>query len=380
MTHRAASSVPAHPAGAPTILVYGLGLGLGLGLLAGCPQQQREPLPSPREAPPKAVPKGSQIDPTKLAAFQPPLPALFESPKNPLSEEKIALGRMLFYDKRLSKNHDVSCNTCHNLATYGVDGLKVSLGHKKQTGTRNSPTVYNAAGHFVQFWDGREPDVEAQAKGPVLNPVEMATPSAARVEATLRSIPEYVAAFKKAFPGDKEPTTFENAARAIGAFERKLVTPAPWDRFLAGEQDALSDAEKAGFVKFVDAGCMTCHAGTLVGGTMYQKLGLLKPWKNQADGGRFEATRQEADRMMFKVPSLRNVAQTKPYFHDGGTESLEEAVRLMAEHQLGKELSKEDVAAIVTWLGSLTGQVPADYIKEPTLPPSKPGTPKPDPA
>ncbi|MCS6913703.1 MAG: cytochrome-c peroxidase [Myxococcales bacterium] len=353
-----------------------------LGILVAVVSCQKKEAPPPPAAGPAAEPPKptAAIDPGRLGLFQPPLPAAFESPANPLTEEKIALGRMLYYDKRLSKNHDISCNSCHDLARFGVDNQKVSPGHRKQLGSRNSPSVYNAAGHFAQFWDGRAPTVEEQAKGPVLNPVEMAMPNEQRVLATLRSMPAYVAAFRKAFPADKDPITWDNMARAIGAFERKLVTPARWDRFLAGEADALSEAEKIGFNTFVQVGCPTCHLGTLVGGTQYQKAGLVVPWPEQKDQGRYEVTKQEGDRMLFKVPSLRNVARTAPYFHDGSVATLEEAVRRMARHQLGKELSEQDTSAIVTWLQSLTGEIPQAYIQAPELPPSTAKTPKPDPS
>jgi cytochrome c peroxidase len=322
----------------------------------------------------------SEVNPARLAIFGKPLPAQFESTANPISDDKVTLGRMLYYDKRLSRNQDISCNTCHDLKAYGVDGKKTSTGHKGQRGTRNSPTVYNAAGHFVQFWDGREPTIESQAGGPMINPVEMANIDHHKVELVLSSIPAYVDLFKKAFPQDPEPVNIRNATAAIGAFERKLVTPSRFDKFLAGDQTALTDAEKVGLNKFLDTGCTTCHLGTLLGGTMYQRAGLTRPWPNQTDPGRFQATKVEGDRMMFKVPSLRNITKTAPYFHDGGTDKLNDAVRMMALHQLGKELSDEDINSIVTFLGSLAGDIPAEFIKEPTLPPSTKSTPKPDPA
>jgi len=300
--------------------------------------------------------------------------------KNPITEATVALGRMLYYETRLSKNHDVSCNTCHPLDDYGADRQPVSDGHRKQTGTCNAPTVYNAAGHFVQFWDGRAPDVEEQAKGPVLNPVEMAMPSEKAVVAVLRSMPEYVAAFRKAFPGAKDPVGYDQMARAIGAFERKLVTPSRWDKFLQGDRAALTDAEKAGFNKFLEVGCATCHAGTHLGANSFQKLGQVKPWSHTADLGRYAVTRQDADKMVFKVPSLRNIEKTAPYYHDGSVKTLEEAVRLMAEHQNGRLLVQAEVESIVAWLKTLTGPIPQDYIKPPALPASTEATPKPDPS
>lgn len=297
-----------------------------------------------------------------------PLPAVMDSPSNPITEAKVKLGRALFYDTRLSTNNDVSCNSCHSLDKYGVDGLRFSVGHKKQTGDRNAPTVYNAAGHFVQFWDGRAPNVEEQAKGPVMNPVEMSMPSEAEVVARLKRSKEYVEMFRAAFPQDKDPVTFDNMAKAIAAFERKLVTPSRWDRYLRGDKTALTAAEQEGFRQFVNAGCASCHSGAYVGGAMYQKVGLVKPWPNTSDPGRFRVTKKETDKMMFKVPSLRNIAKTGPYFHDGSVTSLEEAVRLMAEHQTGKKLEPAAVKSIVAWLNALTGEIPTEYIAKPTLP------------
>jgi cytochrome c peroxidase len=261
-----------------------------------------------------------------------------------------------------------------------VDHEPVSDGHRGQKGTRNSPTVYNAAGHVAQFWDGRAPTIEEQAKGPVLNPVEMAMPSERVVVAVLKSMPEYVSAFRKAFPGARDPVDYNNVAQAIGAFERRLVTPSRWDKFLGGDQAALTDAEKAGFNTFVDVGCGTCHSGVYVGASTFQKLGLVKPWSHTQDPGRFQVSKQEADRMVFKVPSLRNIEKTAPYYHDGSVKTLEEAVRLMAEHQNGRSVTKAQVQSIVTWLKVLTGPIPEDYIKPPVLPKSTASTPKPDPA
>ena len=320
---------------------------------------------------------GVEVDSARLVIFK-ALPPVMDSAANPITEEKVVLGRMLYYDPRLSKGQDVSCNSCHELSKYGVDNQPVSDGDKGQKGTRNSPTVYNAAGHFVQFWDGRAPTVEEQAKGPILNPVEMAMPDQKKVLAVLNSMPEYVAAFQKAFPGEKHPVTFDNLAKAIGAFERKLVTVSRWDKFLGGDQAALSDEEKTGLNKFLDAGCQNCHNGIYVGGSMFQKLGLARPWDNTNDPGRFAVTKQEADRMVFKVPTLRNVEKTAPYFHDGSITTLEDAVRKMADHQLARTLNKEEADSIVTFLKALTGELPTEYIKEPPLPKSTGKTPKPD--
>jgi cytochrome c peroxidase len=304
------------------------------------------------------------------------LPAEAPSAANPITPEKIELGRQLYFDKRFSISQTLSCNTCHQLSNSGVDNEPTSKGHKGQRGARNSPTVYNAAFHFAQFWDGRAADVEEQAKGPVLNPVEMGMPNAAYVLEVLESIPGYKPLFEKAFPGDPDPIDYDNFGRAIGAFERRLVTPAPFDDFLGGRLDALSDAQVDGLAKFMDIGCPTCHMGATVGGLMFQKLGVVHPYETK-DAGRFEATKNEADRGFFKVPSLRNVAKTGPYFHDGGVASLDEAIRRMGWHQLGKELTPADVASIAAFLGSLTGTPDASYIAAPAPVPNGPNTPKP---
>jgi cytochrome c peroxidase len=317
------------------------------------------------------------VDPAKLKVFE-PLPEVVAASYGTPSEELIALGRMLYYDPRLSKSQQISCNTCHDLNKYGVDNEPTSQGHKGQKGDRNSPTVYNAAAQFAQFWDGRAPDVEEQAKGPVMNPVEMAMPSDKLVIAVLKSIPEYVDAFRRAFPKDKDPVNLNNMARAIGAFERRLLTPARWDKFLKGDAQALTSAEKAGLNVFLEAGCQTCHLGALLGGTMFQKLGLMKPYPDQSDPGRYRVTKNEADRMVFKVPMLRNVEKTAPYFHNGKVATLEQAVQEMADYQLGKTLSRKETEAIITFLKSLTGEIPFDYIKQPELPKSTARTPKPD--
>lgn len=317
------------------------------------------------------------VDAERLRIFK-PLPEVLPVKAGGAIEQRVLLGRMLYYDARLSKSQTISCDNCHKLDAYGVDNQPTSEGHKQQHGDRNSPTVYNAAAHFVQFWDGRAADVEAQAKGPVLNPVEMAMASDKQVVAVLKSMPEYVGAFKKAFPDKKDPVTFDNAANAIGTFERKLLTPARWDKFVKGDAAALTPEEKAGFNVFYETGCETCHAGALLGGNLYQKLGNVRPYPDTTDPGRFKVTKDDGDRMIFKVPSLRNVEKTGPYFHNGKVAKLADAVSQMAEYQLGKKLSSEEVAAITTYLHSLTGVIPADFIRRPVLPPSTAKTPKPE--
>jgi cytochrome c peroxidase len=322
-------------------------------------------------------PGGSTIaDRTKLERFA-PLPDVMVANAGSPSETLVALGRMLYFDTRLSKSQTVSCNSCHPLDRYGADRQRTSAGHQAQRGNRNSPTVYNAAAQFVQFWDGRAANVEEQAKGPLLNPVEMAMPSGRAVVDVLKSMPEYVALFRRAFPTDRNPVTFDHAAEAIGAFERKLVTPSRWDQFLRHDEAALSPEEKGGFNVFIDEGCANCHAGMLVGGNAFQRLGVGKPFPDTSDPGRYNVTKREGDRMFFKVPSLRNVAMTGPYFHNGKVGTLRDAVLQMANYQLGNKLSEPRAEAIVTWLKSLTGEPPADYIKPPELPRSTPRTPRP---
>jgi cytochrome c peroxidase len=305
-----------------------------------------------------------------------PLPARFSSPGRAATSEAITLGRMLYFDPRMSMGRDLSCNTCHLLDKGGVDGERFSKGHKGQLGARNAPTVFNAAGQISQFWDGRAADVEEQAKGPVLNPVEMAMPDPGYVLRVLGSIPGYVVAFDRAFPGQRPSITYDNFGAAIGAFERGLVTPTRFDALLAREDGALDATERAGLARFIATGCAGCHAGALVGGSSYMKLGLVTPYENQADTGRFALTKNEADRMVFKVPSLRNVADTAPYFHDGSIADLPTAVRTMARLQLGKQLGDDDVASIVSFLRTLSGAPPPGYADKPDLPPDGATTPK----
>jgi cytochrome c peroxidase len=331
--------------------------------------------PASKAAPVSAAPTAAK---GPLGAFA-PLPANMHSATNPSTPAKVELGRMLYFETRISKNHDLSCNSCHNVDTFGVDNQPFSPGHKGQLGGRNSPTTFNAAGHLAQFWDGRSPDVEDQAKGPVLNPVEMAMADSAAVITVLKSIPGYTDAFKKAYPADADPITWDNYAKAVGAFERGLVTPSRFDLYLGGDKTALTDLEKKGLDLFVSNNCTMCHSGAYVGGQMYMKLGMVKAWPNLKDTGRVQATKNAADTHFFKVPSLRNVAKTGPYMHDGSIKDLKTAVIMMGEHQLGKAISKSDADAIVAFLESLTGKVNADYVKKPALPKSGPTTPKADP-
>jgi cytochrome c peroxidase len=296
------------------------------------------------------------VDPTRLAAFK-PVPVDFFDDGVEVSPAVIDLGNRLFLDARLSASGKISCNSCHNLETNGADTVALSLGHEGKPVGRNSPTVFNAAGHVAQFWDGRAPDVEKQALGPILAPGEMAMPSPEAVVKVIKSDKTYVDAFRVAFPGVADPVTFENVGVAIGAFERTLAKPSRFDKFLSGDSNALGNDEKRGLNEFVDAGCTGCHNGALLGGTMFMKVGTVNPWPNQQDQGKFDLTKNEADRMVFKVPSLRWATETAPYFHDGSVADLPTAIKMMGHHQLGKELTDAQAASIAAFLGSTSGPV-----------------------
>jgi len=271
------------------------------------------------------------------------------------SEALISLGKKLYFEKKLSQNNTQSCNSCHNVEgkAAGVDNLPTSPGAFGKNGDRNSPTVLNAGFHFAQFWDGRAPDLKAQAKGPILNPVEMAMPSEAEVIKRLKEDAEYPALFSKAFPNAQDAVTYDNLAESIAAFERTLISSSRFDDFVKGEHSALSADEQAGLQTFITAGCTSCHSGNLLGGNSYRKLGQVNPYET-ADLGRFNVTKDPSDKYFFKVPSLRNIALTGPYFHDGKVASLEDAVKKMAYHQLGQTLSETDTSKIVKFLGSLS--------------------------
>jgi cytochrome c peroxidase len=336
----------------------------------------------------------SQADDRKLLEearkYFKPLPKVAESKTNPVTPAKVLLGKMLYYDPRLSKSGLISCNTCHNLATYGVDNLPTSVGHRWQIGPRNAPTTLNAALHTRQFWDGRAKDVEEQAKGPILNPIEMAMDSPKEVVKRLSTIPEYVKLFKKAFPRDKNPLNYENVAKAIAAFERTLMTPSRFDKFLKGDLKALTKKEKEGLRTFIKVGCASCHNGPALGGTMFTKFGIVEAYWEATreyvtldkptmpmDVGKFAVTHKEEDLYVFKVPSLRNITRTYPYFHDGSVWNLEDAIQVMAKVQLGKKLTKRQVESIMAFFKALEGEIPEDALKVPVLPPSTPKTPLP---
>ena len=321
-----------------------------LSLLIACNTETPEVAPEP------VVTSTVTIDPARIAAFG-QVPGEFFGEGDYPSAHLITLGDSLFRDPRLSGDGKLSCNSCHNLETNGADTVAFSLGHDGKPVGRNSPTVFNAAGHVAQFWDGRAKDVEEQALGPILAPGEMAAESGDAVVKVLKADKAYVEAFTKAFPDQKDPITFQNVGIAIGAFERTLSKPSRWDKFQSGDLNALGDDEKRGFNAFVDAGCSGCHAGPLIGGATFMKVGLVTPWPNQADQGKFDLTKNEADRMVFKVPSLRYATETAPYFHDGSAAELHTAIKMMGKHQLGKEITDAQAHDIEAWLGSTSGPV-----------------------
>ncbi|MGI1988354.1 cytochrome-c peroxidase [Shewanella glacialipiscicola] len=290
--------------------------------------------------------------------------------------EKVELGKMLFFEPRLSKSGFISCNSCHNLATGGVDALPTSIGHHWQQGPINSPTVLNADFMLAQFWDGRASDLKEQAAGPIANPMEMGFTHDLATE-TISSIPAYRARFAQVY-GD-EKVNVDRLTDAIAAFEKTLVTPnSPFDQYLLGKQDAISVDAKAGYQLFKDKGCVSCHNGPAVGGTMYMKMGLIKPFHtNNPAEGRKGVTGKEADKFVFKVPTLRNIELTYPYFHDGSVWTLEEAVNTMADIQLGQKMSDKEIKEMLAFLVSLTGDQP--QIVLPILPPSNKNTPRPEP-
>jgi len=303
-----------------------------------------------------------------VAGFQPPLRRTWDQPRSGVDNARVDLGKKLYFDKRLSRDNTISCNSCHDLKRHGVDGRGFSLGFKNHEVGRNSPTVFNAAGHLAQFWDGRMTTVEEQAKGPILAAGEMAMPSPEAVVKKLKGIPGYKPLFAAAFPGDNDPINYDNVGTAIGNFERLLITPARWDLFLAGAEEALSPLEKKGLKSFTMYGCTTCHTGTLLGGDRYMKAGLVKPWPNKKDLGRYNVTKNEADKYVFKVPTLRNIEKTGPYFHDASETTLKGAIAKMGRHQLGIDIPKADVEAIEAFFQSLTGEIPAELAATPELP------------
>ena len=308
-----------------------------------------------------------------------PLPADAGSAQRPLSPERIALGRALFFEPRLAVDNRISCATCHQPSFHGAEPLAVSMGPAGKLLPRNTPTVFNTALQFAQHYGGNRADVEEQAVKSLLSPFAYAQPDYPAAEAKLRALPGYRAMFEKAFPGQAEPVTVGNLGVAIGAYERVLLTPAPFDRYLSGDTHALSPDAKRGLDKFMSVGCSGCHNGVTVGGQTYQKFGVTQDYwlltgskpndvHKSIDKGRVHDTKNEADSFMFKVAPLRNVAMTPPYFHDGSVAKLDDAVRIMGRLQLGRQLADADVVDIVAFLESLTGEVPAQFATPPVLP------------
>ena len=304
-----------------------------------------------------------------------------EPADNPTTAEKVELGRLLYFDPRFSSTGTVSCNSCHNLMLGGEDNRAFSMGVHGKTGGRSAPTVWNAAFASSQFWDGRAASLEEQAKGPVVNPLEMGMSDLEQAMSRVRSIAGYRPYFERAF-GKDDPMTVDNAAKAVAAFERTMITPnSPYDRFVKGDKPALDEQQQRGMQAFADVGCVSCHSGPAFNGpwtadhvlTMqfptFADNAYVEKYRLTEDQGRFDVTGKEADRHFFKIPTLRNVALTAPYFHNGSVATLEEAVRVMAKTQLNKDLADAQVVDIVAFLNALTGEFPQQAM------PRLPGTP-----
>lgn len=298
------------------------------------------------------------------------LPPEATTPENELTAVKVKLGKILFYDTRLSKSGGNSCNTCHNLAGFGVDNEATSQGEDGDFGERNSPTVFNAALHNMQFWDGRAQTVEEQAGMPILNPHEMAIPHEGFLVDRLKQEKFYQDLFAAAFPADKQALSYANVQKAIGAFERTLLTPSSFDSFMEGNLGALNATEKAGLKIFLNSGCAHCHSGVGIGGTSFQKFGIYTDYRTLTnsrvdDQGRMKVTGKKSDEDVFKAPGLRNVEKTYPYFHDGSISSLDSTIIIMGKTQLNKTFSEEEVNALMSFLKSLTGDIQEDAKKVP---------------
>jgi len=298
------------------------------------------------------------------------------NPVKNINLAQVELGKKLFFDPRLSKSGFISCNSCHNLSMGGTDNLATSIGDKWQQGPINAPTVLNSSMNIAQFWDGRAADLKAQAGGPIANPKEMGFSHELTIE-LLASIPQYAAEFKKVFNEDK--IDIEQVTTAIAEFEKTLVTPnSRFDKWLSGDKTAINADEKAGYDLFKNSGCVACHNGSAVGGNSFQKMGVIEAYKtdNPAEG-LAGVSGKEADKFKFKVPTLRNIEMTYPYFHDGAVNTLPEAVDIMGRIQLGKKFTADENAKIVAFLKTLTGDQPQFNL--PILPPSADSTKRPTP-
>lgn len=301
------------------------------------------------------------------------LPKVMASDKNPVTPEKAKLGKTLFYETRISVDGTVSCSKCHPFSLYAADGLRKAVGNNCKVNPRNAPTVLNAADQIAEHWIGNRSDVEEQAKQAVTGAPSFGMPSFVDVVKKLKEINGYDSLFREAYPDDKDPVSADNFAMAVGAFERTLVTSSPFDSFLTGKPQAMTEQQKNGLKTFMDVGCSDCHSGTYLGGQKYRKFGLLEPYWNYTksqpiDTGRFAVTANQDDKYVFKVPVLRNVEKTSPYFHDGSVDSLENAEWVMGKIQIGRDLSKEELGNIHAFLKSLTGEIPQDALTVPLLP------------
>jgi cytochrome c peroxidase len=301
------------------------------------------------------------------------LPQVMLSEKNPVTPEKVKLGKILFYETRISVDGTVSCARCHPIGLYGADGLRKAIGNNSKVNPRNAPTIFNAAGQISAHWIGNRTDVEDQAKQSVIGPLSFGMPSYEAVERRLSEIKGYLDLFKKAFPKDNDPITVDHFSKAVGAFERTLVTPSRFDAFVKGDQTALTGPQKRGLKTFMETGCIMCHSSAYVGGQMYQKFGVFESyWQHtkskDVDEGRYVVTKNESDKYVFKVPVLRNVEMTSPYFHDGSVDRLHDAVWVMGKIQMGRDLTRSQVEDILLFLRSLTGNIPGDAFRIPLLP------------
>ena len=346
-----------------------VGLGALAILIAFCFQSIASQAAEPTA---RAAQKDDELLKEAQSAFR-ALPKDMATPDFPVTPERVSLGRKLFFETRVSVDGTMSCARCHLPSLYGIDGLATSHGIHDKIVSRNAPTVLNAAVNVKQHWGGELESVEDQAKKALLP--AFGNPNYAAAMAKLRAIPGYREMFKKCFPGDADPVTEDNWAKAIGAYERTLVTPSRFDDYLGGKTDALTAAERQGLRVFIDTGCARCHDGAGIGGKKFRKFGVREDyWKatgsKQKDKGRSAVSQDPSDDYVFKVPLLRNVEMTAPYFHDGSVATLPAAVRVMARVQLGKTLSEEDTTTITTFLKCLTGKVPDDFAKVPVLPPA----------
>lgn len=325
---------------------------LAITVVAGC-KKKETPAPAAEEQ--AAAVEQEKPAPAPSEPIQ-PLPESVE-----VDMEKVVLGRSLYHDTILSGDGTISCATCHMLDHGGAEPRKTSIGIRGQKGPINSPTVLNSAYNFVQFWDGRAKDLQEQAEGPVANAIEMGA-NWDEVVVKIKKDDEYAAAFAKLY---EDGVTQDNVTDAIAEYEKALITPSRFDAYLRGDESAITEQEKRGYQTFKEVGCTACHTGILAGGTMFQKLGLVKDYfadrgtpLTEADMGRFNVTKNAADKHFFKVPTLRNVELTPPYLHDGSRETLEETVALMGKYQLGRDLTEQQINDIVAFLKSLTGELP----------------------